>query len=90
MYGGGLRVSEVSNLKVCDIDGARKVIWIREGKGNKDRQVMLSAPLREVLAAYFRWKRPTDWLFPGEKRTARLCAIPFSRPVERQHGQPVS
>jgi integrase/recombinase XerD len=67
MYGGGLRVSEVSNLKVCDIDGARKVIWIRGGKGNKDRQVMLSAPLREVLAAYFRWKRPTDWFFPGEK-----------------------
>jgi integrase/recombinase XerD len=67
MYGGGLRVSEVSNLKVCDIDGTRKVIWIRDGKGNKDRQVMLSAPLREVLAAYFRWKRPTDWLFPGGK-----------------------
>jgi integrase/recombinase XerD len=67
MYGGGLRVSEVSNLKVGDIDGARKVIWIRGGKGNKDRQVMLSAPLREVLAAYFRWKRPTDWFFPGAK-----------------------
>ena len=67
MYGGGLRVSEVSNLKVCDIDGARKVIWIRDGKGNKDRQVMLSPPLREVLVAYYRWKHPTDWLFPGEK-----------------------
>jgi integrase len=67
MYGGGLRVSEVSNLKVRDIDGARKVIWIRDGKGNKDRQVMLSAPLREVPAAYFRWKRPAEWLFPGEK-----------------------
>ncbi len=67
MYGGGLRVSEVSNLKVGDIDGARKVIWIRGGKGKKDRQVMLSPPLREVLAAYFRWKRPTDWLFPGAK-----------------------
>jgi site-specific recombinase XerD len=67
MYGGGLRVSEVTNLKVCDIDGTRKVIWIRGGKGNKDRQVMLSAPLREVLAAYFRWKRPTDWFFPGGK-----------------------
>lgn len=67
MYGGGLRVSEVSNLKVGDIDGTRKVIWIRDGKGNKDRQVMLSAPLREVLAAYFRWKRPTDWFFPGGK-----------------------
>ena len=54
-------------MKVHDLDGDRKVIWIRGGKGHKDRQVMLSAPLREVLAAYWRWKRPTDWLFPGEK-----------------------
>jgi site-specific recombinase XerD len=67
LYGSGLRVSEATNLKVCDLDGIRKVIWIRDGKGNKDRQVMLSAPLREVLAAYYRWKRPTDWLFPGGK-----------------------
>ena len=67
MYGGGLRVSEVTNLKVRDIDGDRKVIWIRGGKGHKDRQVMLSDPLREVLAAYWRWKRPSEWLFPGEK-----------------------
>jgi integrase/recombinase XerD len=67
MYGAGLRVSEAANLKVRDLDGDRKVIWIRGGKGHKDRQVMLSAPLREVLAAYWRWKRPTDWLFPGEK-----------------------
>ena len=67
MYGAGLRVSEVTNLKVHDLDGDRKVIWIRGGKGHKDRQVMLSAPLREVLAAYWRCKRPTDWLFPGTK-----------------------
>jgi len=67
MYGGGLRVSEATNLKVCDLDRDRKVIWIRGGKGHKDRQVMLSDPLREVLVAYWRWKRPTDWLFPGAK-----------------------
>jgi integrase/recombinase XerD len=67
MYGAGLRVSEAANLKVRDLDGERKVIWIRGGKGHKDRQVMLAAPLREVLAAYWRWKRPTDWLFPGGK-----------------------
>lgn len=65
LYGGGLRVSEAAHLKVADIDGARKVVWIRGGKGLKDRQVMLSAQLREVLAAYYRWKRPTTWLFPG-------------------------
>lgn len=67
MYGAGLRVSEVTNLKVADIDGKRKVIQVRGGKGNKDRQVMLSDPLREVLVAWWRWARPAEWLFPGEK-----------------------
>jgi integrase/recombinase XerD len=67
MYGAGLRVSEAANLKVSDLDRDRKVISIRGGKGHKDRQVMLSDPLREVLAAYWRWKRPADWLFPGKK-----------------------
>ncbi len=67
MYGAGLRVSEAANLKVRDLDGDRKIIWVRGGKGNKDRQVMLPVPLREVLAAYWRWKRPKNWLFPGTK-----------------------
>jgi integrase/recombinase XerD len=67
MYGAGLRISEAVNLKVSDLDRDRKVISIRCGKGKKDRQVMLPDPLREVLAAYWRWKRPADWLFPGEK-----------------------
>src|ERR1700678_3886973 len=65
MYGARLRVSEVVNLKVSDLDRERHAIWVRGGKGQKDRQVMLAEPLREVLAAYWRWKRPTDWLFPG-------------------------
>src|ERR1039457_1314421 len=55
LYGSGLRVSEATNLKVCDLDRDRKVIWVRGGKGHKDRQVMLSDPLREVLVAYWRW-----------------------------------
>ena len=67
MYASGLRVSEVATLKVSDLDGDRKVISIRGAKGHKDRRVMLSDSLREVLAAYWRWKRPTDWLFPGGK-----------------------
>jgi integrase/recombinase XerD len=66
MYGAGLRASEATKLKVDDIDGERKVIWVRGGKGQKDRQVMLAGPLREVLAAYWRWKHPTEWLFPGK------------------------
>jgi integrase/recombinase XerD len=66
LYGAGLRVSEATSLKVSDLDRARKIIHVRGGKGKKDRQVMLSDQLREVLAAYWRWKRPTEWLFPGE------------------------
>jgi site-specific recombinase XerD len=72
MYGAGLRASEVANLKVHDIDGDRKVISIRGGKGRKDRQVMLPNTLREVLAAYWRWKRPVEWFFPGGKPASPL------------------
>ena len=61
-----MRVSEVVNLKVSDLDRERRVIWVRGGKGHKDRQVMLAEALREVLTVYWRWKRPTEWLFPGE------------------------
>ncbi len=67
MYGAGLRVSEATNLTVQDLDSSLGVIWVRGGKGRKDRQVMLPEPLREVLVAYWRRKRPTSWLFPGNK-----------------------
>jgi len=66
MYAAGLRVSEVVRLKVADIDSSRNVILIRDGKGNKDRQVMLSAKLLELLRSYWRWRRPKEWLFPGK------------------------
>jgi site-specific recombinase XerD len=58
MYGAGLRVSEVSSLKVSDLDRERRVIWVRGGKGHKDRQVMLAEPLREVLEAAHRLALP--------------------------------
>jgi len=67
LYGAGLRVSEVTNLKVSDLDRKRKVITVRGGKGRKDRQVMLSDSLRDVLVAWWRGARPAEWLFPGEK-----------------------
>src|SRR6202166_4734302 len=59
MYGAGLRVSEAVSLKVSDLDRDRKVIRVRGGKGNKDRQVMFSDALRGVLVAYWRWKHQT-------------------------------
>jgi len=67
MYAAGIRVSEVAHLHVSDIDSQRGVIWIRSGKGHKDRQGLLPPKLLQLLRAYFRWRRPKDWLFPGKK-----------------------
>lgn len=67
LYGAGLRVSEVTRLKVADIDSARNVLWVRSGKGRRDRQGLLPPKLRELLRCYWRSRRPTDWLFPGAR-----------------------
>jgi site-specific recombinase XerD len=64
-YGAGLRVSEVVALKVGDIDSKRMVIRVEQGKGRKDRYVMLSPHLLELLRAWWRAARPQGWLFPG-------------------------
>ena len=69
LYGCGLRVSEVTQLKVSDIGSARKVVRVRQGKGRKDRQTLLPARLLEVLRCYWRSQRPTDWLFPSADAT---------------------
>jgi integrase/recombinase XerD len=66
IYAAGLRVSEVTHLRVADIDSQRQVICVRQGKGRKDRQVMLSPKLLERLRIYWKRYRPTVWLFPGE------------------------
>lgn len=66
MYGAGLRVSEACKLKVGDIDSKRGVIHVRQGKGGKERYVMLSARLLQALRAYWQKVRPEgDYLFPG-------------------------
>jgi len=83
MYGAGLRVSEVTSLKVSDLDRGRRVIWVRGGKGHKDRQVMLAEPLRDLLAAYWRWKRPTDWLFPGRNPDRPIATNSVFRACEK-------
>jgi site-specific recombinase XerD len=65
IYAAGLRVSEVAALKVGDIDSQRMVIHVRQGKGGKDRFVMLSEQLLGILRVYWRAERPQEWLFPG-------------------------
>ncbi len=64
-YGAGLRASEVVQLKLCDIDSGRMVIRVEQGKGGKDRYVMLSRHLLDLLRAWWRAARPQGWLFPG-------------------------
>jgi site-specific recombinase XerD len=64
-YGCGLRVSEIVHLKVSDIDSARMLIRVEQGKGRKDRYVMLSPDLLELLRRWWRAARPQGWLFPG-------------------------
>ena len=66
-YAGGLRLSEVARLRVEDIDSARMVIHIRQGKGHKDRDVMLSPRLLTVLREYWAAYRPRPYLFPGRQ-----------------------
>jgi len=65
-YGAGLRASEVVNLKLGDIDSERMVIRVEQGKGRKDRHVMLSPHLLGLLRDYWREARPQGWLFPGQ------------------------
>ena len=64
-YAAGLRISEAVRLKPNAIDSRRMVIVIVCGKGGKDRYVMLSARLLEILRSYWNATRPTEWLFPG-------------------------
>jgi site-specific recombinase XerD len=66
-YGCGLRVSEIANLKVCDIDSARMLIRVEQGKGRKDRYVMLSQDLLDLLRQWWMGKRSRGWLFPGQQ-----------------------
>lgn len=65
-YAAGLRVSEATHLKVTDIDSQRMMLRVEQGKGMKDRYVMLSPRLLDVLRTYWKSARPTRWLFPGE------------------------
>jgi integrase/recombinase XerD len=65
LYGAGLRVSEACGLTISDIDSSRMMIHVRQAKGQKDRDVMLSAVLLQTLRDYWRQGRPKHWLFPG-------------------------
>jgi integrase/recombinase XerD len=78
-YGAGLRAAEVVSLKICDIDSKRMVIRVEQGKGRKDRYVMLSPYLLELLRAWYKAGRPQGWLFPGRDRVQPITTRQLNR-----------
>jgi site-specific recombinase XerD len=93
-YAAGLRVSEVVRLKIADIDSRRMLIRVEQGKGGKDRYVMLSTQLLIMLRNYWQATRPSHWLFPGQNQSRHLdpsglqvtcraarAAVEFRKPV---------
>ena len=78
-YGAGLRAAEVVSLKIGDIDSKLMVIRVEQGKGRKDRNVMLSPHLLELLRAWYKAARPQGWLFPGQSSVNPLTTRQFNR-----------
>jgi integrase/recombinase XerD len=87
LYSTGMRAAEAQRLKVSDIDGKRMLILIRHGKGGRQRYVMFSKQLRDILLAYWRWRRPQDWLFPSAMRPADPLDLSGIRLICRQAGK---
>jgi len=69
LYATGLRVAELCQLQVTDLDSGRMVMRVRQGKGQHERYVMLSPKLLPLLRQYWQQEKPRPWLFPGHPRT---------------------
>jgi integrase/recombinase XerD len=80
LYATGVRRAELCRLKVADIDSARMVLHIHEGKGGRDRDVPLSPKLLATLREYLRWMKPKTYLFPGMENNWR-ADVPVTRKV---------
>jgi site-specific recombinase XerD len=82
-YGAGLRIDEALHLKVKDIDSERGVIHVRQGKGQKDREVPLSPRLLQSLRKYYKQYRPTgQYLFPGQGKQSVMSKNAFARALK--------
>ncbi len=67
IYGAGLRISECIALRMEDIDASQMTLWVRNGKGQKDRMTLLSNDLLLFLRSYYKLYQPKKWLFEGPK-----------------------
>ena len=84
-YATGLRVSEATHLKVTDVDSQRMVVRVDQGKGRRDRYVMLSPRLLEVLREYWKVVRPKTWLFPGDIPGQPITRFAVERACQKAH-----
>jgi len=80
-YGAGLRVSEVVALKVSEVDSERMTLRVERGKGQRDRYVMLSPQLLELLRDWWWAARPQAWLFPGQNPVNPMSVRQLARAV---------
>jgi site-specific recombinase XerD len=80
-YGCGLRVSEVVKIRVRHIDGERRLLRIEQGKGAKDRLVIIAPSLLDKLRCYWSRYHPTDWLFPNGNDPTRHLSITTAQKV---------
>ena len=79
IYGAGLRIGEVTRLKVSDIDSGRMLIRVNEGKGLKDRYTLLGERNLEMLRGYWKVYRPLEWLFPGRNASSPVSISAIQR-----------
>ena len=84
-YAAGLRISEAVHLRPTDIDSGRMVIRVEQGKGQHDRYVMLSPKLLTLLRDWWRRRRPTSWLFPGEHPAHPITSHAVREACQRAH-----
>lgn len=87
-YGCMLRVSEVINLKISDIDSKRMVVIVKNSKGRKDRIVTLSESLLQILREYFKEYRPNEYLFNGQKSlkySSTSCNAIIKKYIGKEH-----
>jgi integrase/recombinase XerD len=80
-YAAGLRVSEVTSLKVSDVDSKRMMIRVEQGKGAKDRYTILSPRLLEQLRGYWKLHQPRTWLFPATRDPNRKMDISMAQKI---------
>ncbi len=81
----GLRISEAVDLRPADIDSRRMVIRVEHGKGELDRDVMLSPTLLMMLRDWWRQRRPTPWLFPGDEPAHPITSHAVREACQRAH-----